>query len=143
MINLSDYQQPAAIKAALQHKRIAVVGLSSNPARPSNDVTAYMLAQPQGYEIVPVNPRETTVFGLTSYPSLLAAREAVGDIAVVNVFRDSNAVPGIAAEAVAIGAQVLWLQLGVVHADGIELAAQAGMSVIADKCLKIEHARYL
>lgn len=143
MINLSDYQQPNAIIAALASKTIAVVGLSSNPARPSNDVTGYMLAQSQGYTIVPVNPRETEVFGLTSYPSLLAAREAVGAIDMVNVFRESSAVPGVAAEAVAIGAKVLWLQLGVVNADGIELAAQAGLSVIADRCLKIEHARYL
>jgi predicted CoA-binding protein len=142
-MNLSDYQQPEAITAALGCKRIAVVGLSSNPARASHDVTRYMLAQPQGYEIIPVNPRETEVFGLTSYQSLIEARETIGEIDMVNVFRESSAVPGIAAEAVAIGARVLWLQLGVIHSDGIELAAQAGVNVIADRCLKIEHARYL
>lgn len=142
-MNLSAYQQPEAIQAALRCQRIAVVGLSSNAARPSNDVSRYMLAQPQGYEIIPVNPREQEVLGLTSYPSLIDAREALGEIALVNVFRESSAVPGIAAEAVAIGAKVLWLQLGVIHSDGIELAEQAGLSVIADRCLKIEHARYL
>ena len=140
---LSDYQQPEAIIAALAYKRIAVVGLSANPARPSNDVIQYMLAQPQGYEIIPVNPRESEILDLTCYPSLLDAREAVGEIDLVNVFRESSAVPGIAAEAAAIGARALWLQLGVINTDGIELAAQAGLSVIADRCLKIEHARYL
>lgn len=143
MMNLSDYQHKDAIIAALGCRRIACVGLSSNPARPSNDVIAYMLAQEQAYDIVPVNPRETEVFGRTSYPSLLAAREEWGEIDMVNVFRESAAVPGIAAEAVAVGARVLWLQLGVIHSDGIGLAEQAGVSVIADRCLKIEHARYL
>jgi len=142
MLDLSDYQKPAAIQAALAKKRIAVVGLSNNPARPSHDVTSYMLEQNDGYSVIPVNPRESEIFGRTCYPDLLAAREDAGDIDTVNVFRESNAVPAIAAEAIAIGASVLWLQLGVINADGIQLAESAGLNVVVDRCLKIEHARY-
>lgn len=142
MLNLANYQRPDAVRAALEKKRIAVVGLSNNPARPSHGVARYMLEQADGYSIVPVNPRESEVLGRPCYPDLIAAREAEGEIDVVDVFRDSSAVPGIAAESIAIGASVLWLQLGVINADGIALAEEAGLSVIADLCLKIEHARY-
>jgi len=140
--DLSPWQTEDGIRAALECKRIAVVGLSNNPARASHQVASYMLALDQGYEIIPVNPRESEVLGQTCYPDLLAAREATGAIEMVDVFRDSSAVPAIAAEAVAIGAEVLWLQLGVIHADGIALADEAGMNVVVDRCLKIEHARY-
>ncbi len=142
MLNLADYQSPASIRAALEKKRIAVVGLSNNSARASNQVARYMLEQAQGYDIVPVNPREAEVLGRVCYPDLIAAREACGEIEMVDVFRESSAVPGIAAEAIAVGASVLWLQLGVISEEGISLAEQAGLTVIVDRCLKIEHARY-
>jgi len=141
MRDLTSYQQPEAIRAALGKKRIAVVGLSNNPIRPSHDVARYMLDQNEGYTVIPVNPREQEIFGVTCYPDLLAAREACGDIEMVNVFRQSSAVAAIAAEAVAIGADVLWLQLGVINEEGIKLAEAAGLNVIVDRCLKIEHAR--
>lgn len=141
-LDLAAFQRPEAIQQALKCRRIAVVGLSNNPARASHQVAQYMLEQPEGYEIIPVNPREISVLGQTSYPDLLAAREAVGELEMVDVFRESNAVPAIAAEAVAIGAKVLWLQLGVIHPEGIALASHAGLNVVADRCLKIEHARY-
>lgn len=141
-LNLADYQQPDAIQQALECQRIAVVGLSGNPARASHQVARYMLEAGGDYEIIPVNPRETSVLGRDCYPDLLTAREAVGEFSMVDVFRDSSAVPAIAAEAVAVGASVLWLQLGVIHPEGIELAASAGLNVVVDRCLKIEHARY-
>ena len=140
--DLANYQSPDAIRDALKIKRIAVVGLSNNPQRASNEVARYMSECGDGYQIVPVNPRETTVLGQKCYPDLLAAREACGELKLVNVFRDSSAVPAIAAEAIAIGASVLWLQLGVIHEEGIRLASGAGLNVVADRCLKIEHARY-
>jgi len=132
MLDLATYQQPDRIRAALGKKRIAVVGLSNNPARPSHDVTRYMLDQNDGYTVIPVNPRETEILGATCYPDLLAAREEAGAIDMVNVFR----------EAIAVGAAVLWLQLGVIHEEGIRLAESAGLNVVVDRCLKIEHARY-
>lgn len=141
MLDLSNYQRSDAIRAALDKKRIAVVGLSNNPARPSHDVARYMLEQNDGYTVIPVNPTQSEIFGVTCYPDLLAAREDCGEIEMVNVFRDSSAVPAIAAEAIAIGAAVLWLQLGVINADGIRLAESAGLNVVVDRCLKIEHAR--
>ena len=136
-MQISDYQNEDDIVAALRGQRIAVVGLSSNPARASNDVAHYMLQQ--GYDIVPVNPRETSVFGLPCYPSL----EDIPDpVQVVDVFRASDAVPDIAAQTVAIGAPFLWLQLGVISAEGVDIARAGNVRVIVDKCLKIEHARF-
>ena len=142
MLDLANYQRPDVIRDALALKRIAVVGLSNNPARPSHDVARYMLNQNNGYEIIPVNPRETAIFEAQCYPDLLAAREACGEIDMVNVFRESSAVPAIAAEAAAIGAKVLWLQLGVISEEGIQFAEMAGLKLVVDRCLKIEHARF-
>jgi len=118
-------------------RRIAVVGLSSNPMRPSNDVAAYL--KRHGYHIIPVNPNETDVLGERAYPSLSAVPDGVD---VVNVFRERAAVPDIAREAARINARALWLQLGVVSAEGAEIAEAAGMDVVEDRCIKIEHARY-
>ena len=143
MLDLTAYQRPEKIQQALAKKRIAVVGMSNNPARASNSVSRYMLDIDEGYRLIPVNPRYSEIFGLPCFPDLLSAREAVGEIDTVNVFRDSSAVPAIAAEAIAVGASVLWLQLGVIHADGIRLAEQAGMNVVVDRCLKIVHRRFL
>tara|TARA_Y200000002_G_scaffold200812_1_gene165728 strand:+ start:60 stop:494 length:435 start_codon:yes stop_codon:yes gene_type:complete len=138
-MDLAQWQLDTDITAALSERKIAVVGLSANPARPSHDVARVM--QSHGYTIVPINPREDHVLGATCYPSLSAATAETGPIALVNVFRESNAVPAIAKEAVNIGARFLWLQLGVISLSGIQIAATGGLTCIVDRCLKIEYRR--
>ena len=136
-MDLTTYQKPQTIQRALQEKQVAVVGMSGNELRASNFVGFYLGRH--GYQVVPVNPRETEIYGLSAYPSLAALPEPV---AVVDVFRDPAAVPDIARESVAMGAKFLWLQFGVISEEGIEIALSGGMEVIVDKCIKIEHARY-
>ncbi len=134
-----SYQSPATILDVLRSARtIAIVGLSSNELRPSNFVGFYL--KRHGYTIIPVNPREDEILGERSYPSLA---EIPVPIDVVDVFRAPDAVPGIAAEAVAVGAKSLWLQFGVISPEGAGIAERGGLSVVMDRCLKIEHARYL
>jgi predicted CoA-binding protein len=133
------FQDPNVIQRILHTARtIAVVGLSPNVLRPSNFVGFYL--QRHGYHIVPVNPRETEILGETSYASL---REIPFHIDVVNVFRAPDAVPQIAREAVEIGAGALWLQFGVISPEGAETAASGGLGVVMDRCMKVEHARYM
>lgn len=134
----SSTANPDTIKAALATRRIAVVGMSANELRASNYVGYYMMRH--GYEVIPVNPRETEIYGLTCYPSLL---DVPDDIDVVDVFRDPSAVPAIATEAVAKNAKFLWLQFGVISPEGVAIAAAAGIPSVVDRCIKIEHARYL
>lgn len=136
-MRVEDYQDPKVIQDALNERRIAIVGLSSNELRASHFVGFYM--QRHGYQIVPVNPRETEVLGEVSYPSLADVPEPAG---VVDVFRDPAAVPAIAREAVAMGAKFLWLQYGVISEEGVSIALDGGLQVIVDRCLKVEHARY-
>lgn len=136
-MNIEDYQDPVVIQRALQVRRIAVVGMSSNELRASNFVGFYL--KRHGYEVVPVNPRETEIYGLKCYPSLA---DVPGRIDLVDVFRDPSAVPEIARDAVAIGAGFLWLQFGVISEEGIQIALDGGLEVIVDRCIKIEHARY-
>jgi predicted CoA-binding protein len=119
-------------------KTIAVVGLSPNELRPSHFVGYYL--KRHGYRVIPVNPREETILGETSYPSLTDVPEHVD---VVDVFRAPEAVPEIAREAVAIGAGALWLQFGVISPEGVKIAEEGGLDVIMDRCIKVEHARYL
>ncbi len=138
MLNLEDYQQPEVIRRVLGRRRVAIVGLSGNALRASNFVGFYL--QRHGYDIVPVNPREESILGARSYPSLL---DVPGDIDTVDVFRDSSAVPEIAEQAVSIGAKALWLQFGVISEEGVRTAEAAGLDVVVDRCLKIEHARYI
>ena len=138
-MNLTQWQSQPAINAALAEPTIAVVGLSSNPARPSNDVARVM--QQHGYRIVPINPREDFVLGERCFPDLTSAVTAIGPISLVNVFRESSAVPSIAAEALSIGAEFLWLQLGVVSEEGIQIAVAGGMTCVVDRCLKVEYLR--
>ena len=139
LMNLTQWQSQPAINAALAEPTIAVVGLSSNPARPSHDVARVM--QQHGYRIVPINPREDFVLGERSFPDLTSAVTAVGPISLVNVFRESSAVPSIAAEALSIGAEFLWLQLGVVSEEGIQIAVAGGITCVVDRCLKVEYLR--
>jgi len=118
------------------YKRIAMVGLSSNPFRPSHFAAIYMRSH--GYDITPVNPRETEVLGRRSYPSLL---EVPGPIEIVDIFREPAAVPEIVEHAITRGAKVIWMQLGVIHEKAAARARQAGLEVVMDRCVKIEHAR--
>ena len=129
------YQDPALIAEIIRSAQvIAVVGLSPRPERPSHDVAAYM--QAHGYRIVPVNPGAPQILGETCYPSLGDIPFAVD---IVDVFRQSSAVPQIAEEAVRIGAKALWLQLGVISMEGAAIAERGGLTVIMDRCLKVDH----
>ncbi len=136
-MDITKYQSPDVIRAALDERRIAIVGLSPNELRASNFVGYYL--QRHGYQIVPVNPREEEILGFKCYPTLSDIPEPVG---IVDVFRDPAAVPEIAAEAALMGAPFLWLQFGVISEEGVLTAEQAGMQIVVDRCLKIEHARY-
>lgn len=133
------YQDPEVIRDILFSARtVAVVGLSSNVLRASNFVGFYL--QRHGYRVIPVNPREPEILGERSYPSLLDIPLPVD---VVDVFRTPPAVPGIAKEAVQIGAKALWLQYEVISLEGAEIAERAGLQVVMDRCMKIEHARHM
>jgi hypothetical protein len=118
-------------------RTIAVVGLSSNPARPSYGVAAYM--QRHGYRIIAVNPQETEVLGQKCYARLEDVAEKID---CVDVFRRAEFVPAITDSAIAIGAKALWLQLGIVDDAAIERARAAGLLAVQDRCLLIEHRRY-
>ena len=125
------------IRILERYKRIAMVGLSSNPFRPSHFAAIYMLSQ--GYDVTPVNPRETEILGRPSYATLSAAP---GPIEIVDIFREPSAVPDIVEEAIAVGAKVIWMQLGVIDEKSAERASRAGLEVVMDRCVKIEHARF-
>ncbi len=135
----AKWQDPFAILSILTNSQtVAIVGLSPNELRASNFVGFYL--RRHGYRVVPVNPREKTIFGETSYPSL-------GDIPfpvdVVDVFRAPDAVPEIAREAARISAKALWCQYNVISPEGGAIAEEAGLRVVMDRCMKIEHARNL
>jgi uncharacterized protein len=123
-----------------QTKTIAVVGLSISSARPSHSVASYL--QEQGYRIVPVNPKYGKVLGETCYPSLRRIPKEL-KIDLVNIFRRSEAVLPIVEEAIEIGAKSIWMQEGVVHSLAAEKAQQAGLSVIMNRCLMIEHSHHV
>jgi predicted CoA-binding protein len=137
--DLQRYQDPLTIQRVLRTaKTVAIVGLSSNELRASYFVGFYL--KRHGYRIVPVNPREPEILGEKSYASL---RDVPVPIDVVNVFRTPDAVPAIAADAVAIRAGNLWCQFGVINTEGAQIAEAGGVSVVMDRCLKVEHARYI
>jgi predicted CoA-binding protein len=139
MTDLSRYQDPLTIQRVLHATRtIAVVGLSNNPLRASYFVGYYL--KRHGYTVIPVNPRESEILGETSYPSL---RDVPGHVDLVNVFRAPDALPEIARDTVAIGADALWCQFGVINEEGARIAEHGGVTVVMDRCLKVEHARYV
>lgn len=139
MMDLAPYQDPLTIQRVLNASRtIAVVGLSGNELRASNFVGYYL--KRHGYHVIPVNPREAEILGETSYASL---RDIPEPVDLVNVFRAPDALPGIAEDAVAIGASALWCQFGVINEEGARIAEAGGLTVVMDRCLKVEHARYI
>jgi uncharacterized protein len=139
MMDLAPYQDPLAIQRVLHTARtIAIVGLSPNELRASYFVAYYL--KRHGYRVIPVNPRESEILGEKCYASLL---DIPGPVDVVDVFRAPDALPEIARQAVAIHAGALWCQFGVINAEGAQIAEDGGLPVIMDRCLKIEHARYV
>ncbi len=122
------------IERILAMNTIAVVGLSPKVERPSNDVARYLLGH--GYRLIPVNPGHAEILGLRAYPSLQDIPEPVE---VVDVFRRQEYTPAVAQAAAAVGAKALWLQLGIVNAEAISIAEQAGLLAVQDLCIKIEH----
>lgn len=131
--------RPEEIAAILKrYKTVAVVGLSSDPARPSFQVAQYL--QQHGYRIIPVNPACQEILGEKCYPSL---QDIPFPVEVVDVFRRVEAVPAIVAEAIAIGARVVWLQLGLISEEAARQARSAGLEVVMDRCMKVEHAHLI
>jgi uncharacterized protein len=122
-----------------QTRSVAMVGASANPSRASFFVATYLLSSSTDYTVWFVNPRETSILGRPVYPSL-AALPGVPDL--VDVFRRAEDLPGVAAEAVAAGAHTFWAQLGLRNDEAAAVAGCGGLSVVMDRCLKIEHARF-
>ncbi len=120
-------------------RRIAMVGASPNPVRPSNGVMRYLMRQ--GYEVVPINPLVDEVLGQAAFATLEDAVAATGPFDIVDVFRAPEHTPDIARSAVATGAGTLWLQLGVVNWEAAQIASDGGLAVVMDRCTAIEHRR--
>ncbi len=128
---------PAEVHLILTSSRtVALVGLSDKPDRDSHQVAAYL--QQQGFRIIPINPNVAEVLGEKAHGSLLEVREPVD---IVDIFRKPEAVPGIVEEAIVIGAKAVWMQEGIVHNAVAEKARQAGLKVVMNKCLMVEHRR--
>jgi predicted CoA-binding protein len=137
--DLARYQDPMTIQRVLHNaKTIAVVGLSKNELRASYFVGYYL--RRHGYRVIPVNPREAEILGEKSFKSL---SDVPVPIDIVNVFRAPEALPAIAAEAVEIHAGNIWCQFGVINQEATRIAEAGGVSVIMDRCIKVEHARYV
>ena len=128
------FAEQADIDAILNMRRVAVVGLSSDPWRDSYRVSRYM--QSQGYNITPVNPNETEVLGVEARSSLRDLPEPPEE---VNVFRRPEFVPEVVDEAIAVGAKAIWLQLGVIDYEAAQRAREAGLLVVMDRCIMVEH----
>ena len=137
---MPEYNPPSeVVKAILEnHKTVTVVGLSPKPERDSHMVAQYL--KEHGYRIVPVNPGQKEILGAKSYPNLKAIPFR---IEIVNVFRRPEAIPPIVDDAIEIGAKVVWMQLGIAHNQAAEKAREAGLEVVMNKCIKIEHMNML
>jgi predicted CoA-binding protein len=132
---MNDADEMTITRILKDCRAIAVVGLSSNPARPSYRVAAYM--QRQGYHVIPVNPNETNVFGHPAYPALAAVPDTID---LVNIFRKSEDVLPIVEEAIARGAKAIWMQEGVINEQAAVRARESGLLVVMDRCWLKEHA---
>ena len=131
-----NFADQSDIDAILKMKRIAVVGLSSNPSRESYGVARYL--QRHGYEIIPVNPNETEVLGVPAHASL---RDLPEPPEVVDVFRRAEYVGAVVDDAIAAGAKAVWIQLGIINYEAARKAREAGLLVVMDRCIMVEHAR--
>ena len=130
----------AARRRILREARtIAVVGASANPARASNFVLTYLASSSADYEIWPVTPRGGEILGMQTFASLA---DLPGEPDIVDVFRRESELPGVAHEAVAAGAGTVWMQLGLHSDEAVEIAHDAGLQVVTNRCVKIEHARF-
>lgn len=118
------------------YKRVAIVGLSTNPSRPSYFVAKYLLDH--GFEVIPVNPKYKEILGQTCYPDLLSIPSPVD---IVDLFQKAERVPPFVDHAITIKAKLVWMQLGIVHEEAAQKARDAGLEVIMNKCIKIEYAR--
>lgn len=129
----------AALREILDYDHIAVVGCSTTPGKAAHDIPKYMLDH--GYDVIPVNPYADEIFGRSAYDSLADVEETVD---IVDVFRPSEEVPGIVDEALGRDdVEVVWMQLGITHDEAAERAEEAGLRVVQDRCLKVEHQRLL
>lgn len=130
---------PEEIAEIIKNYRVvAVVGLSADPGRPSYQVAQYL--KEHGYRIIPVNPGCREILGETCYPSL---KDIPVPVEVVDIFRKVETIPDIVDEAIAIGARVVWMQLGLIEPAAARKASEAGLHVVMDRCLKIEHAQHV
>ncbi len=126
------------IREVLSLKRIAVVGMSRDPAKPANYVPKYLMER--GYEVIPVNPTADEILGLKVYKSL---KEVPGTVDVVDVFRPSEAVPEVVREAVSVRPKVIWLQEGIYHPEAVEIAKANGIKIVWNRCMMREHRRLM
>jgi uncharacterized protein len=132
------FQNMRVIRDLLGDARtIAVVGASTETTKASNMVASYL--KDEGFRVIPVNPRATEIVGEKCYPDLLSIPEKVD---VVQIFRAASAVPGIVDEAIAIGVRAVWMQLRIIDIPSAEKALAAGLDVVVDKCIKMEHGRF-
>ena len=132
------YQNARRMRELLANVRtIAVVGLSPETTKASNMVASYL--QDEGYRVIPVNPKVEELLGEKSYPDLRSIPDKVD---IVDIFRARSAVPGIVEEAIAIGAQAVWMQLRIIDLASADRAIEAGLDAIVDKCIKMEHGRF-
>jgi hypothetical protein len=132
----SNPPDEAIRKILAENKTVAIVGLSDKPERDSFRVAQYL--KEHGYTVIPVNPTRTEILGEKSYPDLAAIGSPVD---IVDIFRNTEAIPGIVDEAISIGARVVWMQLGLAHNESARKAAAAGLEVVQSKCIKIEHQK--
>lgn len=124
------------IEEMLQARRIAVVGVSEDPSRPSHSISNYLIDA--GYDVVPVNPNLNSVLGRVCYPNL---KSIPGQIDLVNIFRRPEFIPGLVADAIEIGTGGVWVQSGIRSPQAAAAALSAGLNYVEDRCIMVEHAR--
>lgn len=136
-MTMADPEARDRLRIILGARSVALVGVSANPIRSSNFVASYLVRT--DFVTYPVNPMYDEVLGLKSYPSL---RDLPEPPDIVDVFRKHSELPGVVDEAIEVGAKVVWFQLGLRHEEAARKAVEAGLKVVQDRCLKIEHARF-
>jgi predicted CoA-binding protein len=125
----------------VRSKSVVVVGASQNPMRPSYTVFSYLRTRTH-FAVIPINPTIEAIDGVKAYPSLSAYAASNGPPDIVDIFRKPSELVPIIQEAIAVGAKAIWLQYGVIDADAITLADVAGLDVVVDRCMKVEHGRF-